>query len=220
MAYCKKCGAYIPDGLSACLACGYDENLANQDNAAAKTRVANDVVRERLEEQRRARQEENRRWAEQEEQRRRQQEQNRQWAEQEQQRRQQQEQNRQWAEEEYARRQEERERAAQQYTYRSTLNPNGLGQSGQSSKVFAALSYLSFLFVLPYILTPQDDFAKYHAKQGLKLFIFTIISDAIGALTGIGWILTLLRFYFIYKGMRNAFEGRQEPLPWIGEIGG
>ena len=220
MAYCKKCGAYIPDGLSACLACGYDENLANQDNAAAKTRVANDVVRERLEEQRRARQEENRRWAEQEEQRRRQQEQNRQWAEQEQQRRQQQEHNRQWAEEEYARRQEERERAAQQYTYRSTLNQGGLSQSGQSSKVFAALSYLSFLFVLPYIVTPQDEFAKYHAKQGLKLFIFTIISDAIGALTGIGWILTLLRFYFIYKGMRNAFEGRQEPLPWIGEIGG
>ena len=220
MAYCKKCGAYIPDGLSACLACGYDENRVNLDKEAAKTRVANDVVRDRLEEQRRARQEENRRWAEQEEQRRRQQEQNRQWAEQEKQRRQQQEQNRQWAEQEYARRQEERERAARQYTYRSTFNPGGLGQSAQSSKVFAALSYLSFLFVLPYILTPQDDFAKYHAKQGLKLFIFTIISDVIGALTGVGWLLSLLRFYFIYKGMRSAFEGRKEPLPWIGEIGG
>ena len=25
MAYCSKCGAYIPDGMTRCLACGYDE---------------------------------------------------------------------------------------------------------------------------------------------------------------------------------------------------
>ena len=25
MAYCKKCGAYIPDGQETCLACGYSE---------------------------------------------------------------------------------------------------------------------------------------------------------------------------------------------------
>ena len=222
MAYCNKCGAYIPDGLSACLACGYDENLANQENTAAKTQSANDVIRERLEKQRRARQEENRRWAEQEEQRRRQQEEERQRAEQEQeqQRRAKQEQSRQWAEEEYARRQAERENAARNYTYRSTLSQTGAGQSGQSSKLFAALSYLSFLFALPYVLTPNDEFAKFHAKQGLKLFIFTIISDMIGALTGVGWILSLLRFYFIYKGMSNAIQGKQEVLPWIGDIGG
>ena len=26
MAYCLKCGAYIPDGQIVCLACGYDPN--------------------------------------------------------------------------------------------------------------------------------------------------------------------------------------------------
>ena len=36
MAYCKKCGAYIPDGLSACLACGYDEHVEkNREGVAA-----------------------------------------------------------------------------------------------------------------------------------------------------------------------------------------
>jgi thioredoxin reductase len=25
MSYCKKCGAYIPDGQDVCLACGFDE---------------------------------------------------------------------------------------------------------------------------------------------------------------------------------------------------
>ena len=36
MAYCKNCGAYIPDGISACLACGFDEN-AGKTAAAAET---------------------------------------------------------------------------------------------------------------------------------------------------------------------------------------
>ena len=219
MAYCNKCGAYIPDGLSACLACGYDESAQTKKNTGAAAKSTSDIVRERMEEQRRARQEENRRWAEQEESRRRQQEQSRQWAEQEKQRRQQQEQSRQWAEQEYARRQAERENAARNYTYRSTLNRANPGKTADSGKLFAALSYLSFLFVLPHIFCPQDEFAKFHARQGLKLFIFTILADTLGALTGFGWILSLMRFYFIYKGMSNAFNGVEEPLPYIGNIG-
>ncbi len=35
MAYCNKCGAYIPDGLTACLACGYDENLQEKEGERA-----------------------------------------------------------------------------------------------------------------------------------------------------------------------------------------
>ena len=202
MAYCKNCGAYIPDDLTACLACGYDENQAAKEQAAAAAKkAASEIMREKLEEQRRARQEENRRWAEQE-----------------QQRRAQQEQSRQWAEEEYARRRAEQESAARTYTYRSTMNRVDETRTDGKSKLFAALSYLSFLFVLPYIVTPQDEFAKFHAKQGIKLFVFTIISDVIGAMTGIGWVLTLLRFYFIYKGMSNALNGEEEPLPYIGNI--
>ena len=74
MAYCNKCGAYIPDGLSACLACGYDETAEKKQNTGTAARSTSDIIRERMEEQRKARQEENRRWAEQEETRRRQQE--------------------------------------------------------------------------------------------------------------------------------------------------
>ena len=42
MAYCKSCGAYIPDGQTVCLACGYDENAGKQDHsgsAAAKAKA-------------------------------------------------------------------------------------------------------------------------------------------------------------------------------------
>ena len=29
MAYCKNCGAYVPDGHTKCLACGRDQNEEN-----------------------------------------------------------------------------------------------------------------------------------------------------------------------------------------------
>ncbi len=223
MAYCVKCGAYIPDGQKGCLACGYDPDTemkaaeaARSSSAAAqaqyqKTKAENAELRRRLEEQRKRSQEQNRQWAEQERRRREEQ------AAREESRRKQQEEDRRWAQEEYERRQaEERTRAAAQpdLQYRS-VNETG----GEGNKALAALSYLSVLFAIPYIFTPQDRFAKYHAKQGLKLFIFGIIADVVGALTGFGWIVTLLRLYMIYKGMTNALNGRREPLPWIGTLG-
>ena len=75
MAYCKKCGAYIPDELTACLACGYDD-LAEQQKASSQSsraaaskknenknssasgnekykQVDSDFLRKQLEEQRR-----------------------------------------------------------------------------------------------------------------------------------------------------------------------
>ena len=202
MAYCKHCGAYLPDGLSACLACGYDEAANTEDSAAAAVAAKekeNEELRRKLEEQRKQQQEANRRWAEQEQTRRRQQEESRRWAE-----------------AEAARRRAEAEK--QQQT-RTVIRPASKTNSADSSKLFAALSYISFLFVLPYFVTPQDAFAKFHAKQGMKLFIFSVIADVFGAITGFGWIFTLLRFYLIYKGMSAALGGREEPLPYIGNIG-
>ena len=90
--------------------------------------------------------------------------------------------------------------------------------SGEGNKALSALSYLSILFALPYIFTPNDEFAKFHAKQGLKLFVFGIVADMLAAFVGLGWIVTLIRLYLIYKGMTNALNGRKEKLPWIGNI--
>ena len=36
MAYCKECGAYIPDGHSKCLACGFNEAEAAKKAEQAK----------------------------------------------------------------------------------------------------------------------------------------------------------------------------------------
>ena len=225
MAYCLKCGAYIPDGQSICLACGYDP--AAEQKAAEEARKkadsgkayqyassqSNQELRKRLEEQRKRTQEQNRQWAEQEKARREEQ------ASRETARREQQERDRAWAREEYERRQEEQRTRAASDHGQASQNDYAGNNAGEGNKALAALSYLSVLFALPYIFTPQDEYAKFHAKQGLKLFIFGILADVLTSFIGLGWIATLARLYLIYKGMSNALNGRREELPYIGSIG-
>ena len=229
MAYCKKCGAYIPDGIGACLACGFDENAGKAAAAAEAERKAakkaqNDDMNEILERHRKLQQEKNRQWAEQEYERRQKQENNHRWAEEEYARRQAQreleeEQRRREAEarvreaEARAREAEARARAAT----RSVSWDEGKSKSGNTA--LAALSYLSALFLVPLVFTPEDQYARYHAKQGLRLFLFGMLADLIGGLTGIGWVLSLFRLFCIVKGISNAIQGKKEPLPFIGTIG-
>ncbi len=216
MAYCLKCGAYIPDGQTVCLACGYnpaDEQKKKAESAKSRTGGAayqyssnNEEMRRRLEEQRRRTQEQNRQWAEREKEKREEE------AAREEARREQQERNRQWAQEEYERRQTEQQQrnSADHYTVRT---------SSEGNRALAAISYLSVLFAVPYIFAPNDSYAKFHAKQGLKLFLFGIAADILTGIIGLGWIATLARFYLIYKGMSNALNGKKEPLPYIGTLG-
>ena len=200
MAYCKKCGAYIPDGLSACLACGYDEAAeANQNGAAAAREQQNEDFRLKYEEERRRRQEDNRKWAEQERQR---------CLEEEERLRRQ--------AEERARRQAEQESRARTYAYRAASTA---GNVQGRNRILSALSYLSILWILPRFLCKDDAFARYHARQGLVLFVFSILCDAISAAFPIGGLLNLFRIYCIYKGMTNALNDRMEPLPYIGQFG-
>ena len=228
MAYCKRCGAYIPDGLSACLACGYDEaaeNAGNGGQGAAAREQQNEDFRRKYEEERRKRQEENQRWAE-EERRRRDEEERRRLEEE---RRRLEEERKRLEKERILKEAQERRRGT--YTYTGGESGVGGTRSAKTAststneadrkkrgRILGALSYLSMLWILPFIFCRDDDAARYHARQGLTLFLFSVICDAIGSLTGFGWILSLFRFYCIYKGMTNALNGREEPLPLIGDF--
>lgn len=210
MAYCKSCGAYIPDGLTACLACGYDE-AAQQQKSAEKSADAksaakaaeqksgkekykqfdSDFLRQQLDEQRKRQQENSRKWAE----------------------------------TEFAQRQKAKEEQKRNFTSTSGRSGSDVYQtvrsamnSKGSSKIFAGLSYFSVLFLLPYLFRGDDKFATYHAKQGMGLFIAGLIGRIVGSIFHVGWIVDLARFYFIYKGVDNVVKDKKEPLPYIGDI--
>ncbi len=201
MAYCEKCGAYVPDGQTKCLACGYDPS-ASQPSASAYQQQSEQEEAERREEARRREE-----------------------------RRQRQEEYRRQAEAEFARRQkrqQEQERRAEERSsghpysdegrvyssYNSAPRPRQAGQN----KLLAAASYLGILCILPYIFCPEDHFAHFHAKQGLVLLLFEVLTSVIGGLTGIGWLLSLFSLYCVFKGISGVLGGRMEELPLIGQL--
>ena len=192
MAYCKKCGAYIPDGQTRCLACGYDEA---GENAASQYAYAYDEesARRDYEAEREKKQQQNREWAKEEYARRRQE-----------------------REEEEARKKAEAEaRAARRNYDPSRRSEAGMSYTEGNSKFFAAASYISLGFLLQKMFLPDDEYAQYHAKQGERLFICSIIAELIGNAFGIGWIAVLLRIGYIWRGVANAKNGDETELPYI-----
>lgn len=212
MGYCTSCGAYIPDGQTKCLACGFDEAAKEQKSSGQAAQAAqaekkentasgsqrkyrqfdSDFLRQQLDEQRKRQQENNRKWAE----------------------------------TEYAQRQKAKEEQARNFTntsrstdanrYKETVK-NAV-QSADQSKLLAGMSYISGLFLVPMLFAKDDQFASFHAKQGLNLFVAGILGDIAGSMLGVGWLVTLARLYMIYQGISNVANGRKRKLPYIGDI--
>lgn len=199
MAYCDKCGAYIPDGQLKCLACGYDPTAAQREEQKRASAAAYQQQKQAEEERLRAQQ---------------------QRAEEE--RRKRVEDDRRWAEKEYARRRAERARSESanfnvEDFGREFAQKTGINRSAGGNKLLSILSYFSFLFILPFIFGGDDKFCRFHAKQGLSLFVFSAIADALSS-TPFGWIMQIMRIYMIFKGVTSAANGRCEPLPFIGKF--
>ena len=204
MAYCKKCGAYIPDGQETCLACGYSEAAEKAKEKAAQNSASSTAYAPRQKSEEELREDEVRR-ARAEERRRQQQE-------------------------DFRRSQEEAARRAREQEFKRTLNEDGYatlhrnapyGSSGyknssSDSRLFSYLSYISFLCFLPSLLGIEDPFTRFHARQGRKLFFASLIMDFI---PGINAVAAIVRVVLAVIGMRNVSAGRMEKLPIIGDIG-
>ena len=216
MSYCKKCGAYIPDGQDVCLACGFDEAAekrkqnTSSSSAYAYAPKSDDELRREEELRQRA-----------EQRRREQQEMNRKWAESEQRRRQ--------MREDFERSQVEAARRAREQQYQRTLNEDGYATLHRNkpygsdtsfetslSRVLSYMSYVSFLCFLPSLLGIQDPATKFHAKQGRKLFFASLVLSFIPGINTIAW---LFQVALAAIGIRNVYNGKMEELPVIGRLG-
>jgi len=88
----------------------------------------------------------------------------------------------------------------------------------------AFLSYILILFLIPLIIDPQDEFLKFHAKQGIILFFFFIAVFVIGGiLPFIGWFFIWPLGIFVWIilaifGIYNSLQGKREYLPFIGKF--
>ena len=91
-----------------------------------------------------------------------------------------------------------------------------------NNKLLAAISYIWILFLVPLFAAKDDAFARYHANQGLVLFLVGIVIGIIGVIPVVGTIVALVgglaTFVFAILGIINALKGEMKPLPFIGGI--
>ena len=102
------------------------------------------------------------------------------------------------------------------------------------NKNYAIVSYILFLFIVPILFAKDSKFARFHANQGLVLFICEIgISTIFGILTPIfttilpilglvfntiSGLFSLLFIALAVIGIINAANGKVKELPVIGSF--
>lgn len=100
-------------------------------------------------------------------------------------------------------------------------------QDIQTNKVWAALSYVGILFILPLLVNGgQSRYAKYHANQGFILFLANIVvgiaSTILGKIPVLGAVLSALlslaSLALMIIGIINAANGKAKQLPLIGGL--
>lgn len=106
--------------------------------------------------------------------------------------------------------------------YTGQFDPNDI----QQNKVMAILAYLGFLFIVPLLAAPNSPFARFHANQGLVLFLLDlaigVVSVALIFIPFVGGIISSLLgiavVVLMVLGIVNAATGSAKELPVIGKI--
>ena len=93
----------------------------------------------------------------------------------------------------------------------------------QHHTVMGVLSYLGILVIIPLLLSKDDPFVKFHAKQGALLAILEIALAFVVPMfffaTGLWIIYSLIRlalFVLSIIGIVNVVHGKEQELPVIG----
>ena len=103
----------------------------------------------------------------------------------------------------------------------------------EKNKVMGVLAYIGILVFIPIFAAPESKFARFHANQGLTLFVFevfyslimTVLGVTVGkvpvagpiiiafcGLVGLVWLILSI------CGIVNAVNGRAKELPILGNI--
>ncbi len=92
----------------------------------------------------------------------------------------------------------------------------------KEGKIFAVVGYWLFLCILPLILKKDNQFAVYHGKQGLVLFIFLVAGFIFNIIPFLGHLVYRL-VLFIYLilmlwGTLEALMGNYSRIPLVSDI--
>ncbi len=84
----------------------------------------------------------------------------------------------------------------------------------EKNKTVAMLSYLWILFLIPLLTAKDSKFAQFHAKQGLVLFIFSLVTF----FPILGQILALILTVVYIIGIIKTLNGEWWKIPGVYEL--
>ncbi len=104
----------------------------------------------------------------------------------------------------------------------------------EKNRIFGILAYLGPFCLIPIVVAKDSPFAKYHANQGLVLFlVWIVLAVTVNIIdlvlmtilpAGLGFIISILSLAYLVililaiLGIINAAAGKCVPLPVIGGI--
>ncbi len=91
-------------------------------------------------------------------------------------------------------------------------------------KNIAIIAYITIIgLIIAFVMNKEkkDPFAAYHIKQSLGLTLTGLALGLIGMIPILGWIINLVGifvlFYMWVVGFMNALNGKERPIPFLGE---
>jgi len=64
----------------------------------------------------------------------------------------------------------------------------------KEGRFFAVISYVSFLCIITLLLKKNNNFALYHAKQGLVLFVMEVVAFILSIIPLLGWLIGIFGY--------------------------
>lgn len=92
----------------------------------------------------------------------------------------------------------------------------------EDGKLMAILSYVGVLSLVPYLAEKDNKWVRYHAIQGVNLFIIEVILYIIRMIPILGWIVgwlgSIVTLVISIIGIVNVCNGEAKELPIVGKI--
>ena len=107
------------------------------------------------------------------------------------------------------------------------------GKEEGTDRVLAVLAYLGLLVFVPILSGSKSEFVRFHANQGLVLFICSVLWNALNwilsrfvwfmdvGIISLGDLLGIVNLALVVLaivGIVNACKSKKEELPFIGNI--
>jgi len=93
--------------------------------------------------------------------------------------------------------------------------PPAQGQPVDQSRVFAALSYFGLLLVIPLLLARDNEFVKFHLKQGIAWFVVWVVASLVMWIPFLGWTLWVGMLAVSIYAAIQAYEGKKWVMPYL-----